>query len=231
VPLNCYVKSWFVGLQPFAGYSYKLRKMNPGEEVQFTKDRFHSLNMRLYFYAQSRLSQRDLNPRWAQSFELNYRQTLFEADTASSIFSAELTLYFPGIAKHHSFRLYGGYQQRVTEYYAYSDQINIPRGYSNLYPERMFSSAVNYEFPVFCPDWKIGPVLYLKRLKAGLFYDQAVVFDSKPYQNYISTGLDLTVDFHLFRLFAPLEAGLRTIYFPQSNTIVFEFLYSIDLSY
>jgi hypothetical protein len=231
VPLNCYVKSWFVGLQPFAGYSYKYRGMNPDMEVRFKKDRFHSLNTRLYFYAQSRRSERDLNPRWGQSFDLNYRQTLLEADTASSIFAAELSLYFPGILKHHSFWLYGGFQHRITEYYTYSDQILIPRGYSHLFPEKMFSGSVNYEFPIFCPDWKIGPVLYLKRLKAGLFYDQAVVFDKSPYQDYISTGLDLTVDFNLFRLFAPLEAGLRTIYFPQSNTIAFEFLYSIDLSY
>jgi hypothetical protein len=231
VPLNWNVKSWFIGMQPYAGYSYKYREMNPGMEVQFTKDRFHSLNTRIYFYAQSRISARDLSPRWAQSLDINYRQTLCEADTASSIFAAGLNLYFPGLIKHHSFRIYGGYQYRITEYYPYSDQILIPRGYTHLSPEQMFSGSVNYQFPVFCPDWKIGPILYLKRLKAALFYDYAISFDTEPYQSYNSTGIDLTFDFHLFRFFAPLEAGLRTIYLPQSGTVAFELLYGIDLSY
>ncbi|NTV84028.1 MAG: hypothetical protein HGA23_06995, partial [Bacteroidales bacterium] len=179
VPLNWNVKSWFIGMQPFAGYSYKNRYMNPGMEVKFRKDRFHSLNTRFYFYAQSRMSERDLNPRWAQSLDINYRQTLFEADTASSIFAAELSLYFPGIVKHHSFRVYGGYQERITEYYPYSDQILIARGFSGIYAGEMFSSSVNYEFPIFYPDWNIGPVVYLKRLKAALFYDQTWTSGSK----------------------------------------------------
>lgn len=231
VPLNWNVKSWFVGFQPYAGYSYEFQKMNPGMEVRFRKDRFNSLNTKLYFYAQSRMSERDLAPRWAQSLDLNFRHTLFEADTASSIFAAEVNLYFPGIFRHHSFKLYGGYQERVTFYYPYSDQIILPRGFTHLYPGKVFSGSANYSFPVFYPDWKIGPVIYLKRMNANLFYDHAVNFDTAPYENYISTGIDLTFDFHLFRWFAPLEAGLRTIYLPGAGTVSFELLYSVDLSY
>jgi hypothetical protein len=107
----------------------------------------------------------------------------------------------------------------------------MPRGYSGIYAGSIFSGSVNYEFPVFCPDWHIGPVLYLKRLKAGVFYDHAIAFDKEPYEDYNSIGLDLTFDLHLFRLFAPFEAGLRTIYFPQTQQVGFEFLYSLNLSY
>jgi len=231
VPLNWNVKSWFVGLQPYAGYSYELLKMNPDFELRFRKDRFNSLNTKLYFYAQSRMSERDLAPRWAQSLDLNFRQTLFEADTASSIFAAELNLYFPGLFRHHSIRFYSGYQERVTYYYPYSDQIILPRGYTHLYPGKMFSGSANYTFPIFYPDWNIGPVIYLKRLNANLFCDYALSFDQDPNQDYISTGIDLTFDFHLFRWFAPLEAGLRTIYLPEAGTFSFELLYSVDLSY
>jgi len=231
VPLNWDVKSWFVGFQPYAGYSYKLRTMNPDMELRFREDRFHSLNTKLFFYAQSRMSERDLYPRWGQWVDLNYRQTLFDADTASSVFSAELNLYFPGFFKHHSFRLYGGYQDRVTYYYPYSDQILMPRGYSSLYPGKMFSGAAGYALPLLYPDLNIGPVIYLKQINAGFFCDYAVNFDKTPYTNYLSTGLDLTFDFHLFRWFAPLTAGLRTIYLPWDRQFVFEFLYSVDLSY
>jgi hypothetical protein len=231
IPLNWNIKSWFVGFQPFAGYSYKFREMNPGMDVKFTHDRFHSLNTKLFFYAQSRMSERDLYPRWGQSFDLNYRQTLFEGDTASSIFALETQLYFPGFTRHHSFNIYAGYQDRFVDNYYYSGLINMPRGYSGIYYNQVLSLAAAYEFPVFCPDWHIGPLLYLKRLKAAVFYDYALAFDPAPDVSYYSTGLDLTFDFHLFRHFAPLEAGLRTIYFPESNSVGIEFLYSLNLNY
>jgi hypothetical protein len=233
VPLNWNAGSWFVGLQPYLGYSYKLLTMNPGQEVSFTKDRYNSLNSAFYFYAQSRMSERDLNPKWLQRLVVNYRQTLFEGDSISSIFSTELDLYFPGFTRHHNFITYAGYQKRlIDEYnYTYSDRIRVPRGYSGINSNDMFSGSVAYEFPVFCPDWNIGPLVYFKRLNAAIFYDYAVTFNNNINQEFYSAGLDLTVDIHIFRLFAPFNIGLRTIYLPQSGEFMFEPVYRLNLSY
>jgi hypothetical protein len=231
IPLRWYVRSWFVGIQPYAGYSYKFLKMEPGTELRFKHDRINSLDYRLYFYAQLRESYRDLIPRWGEAMQLDFRHTPFDGDSANSIFAAQLVVYFPGLARHHGFRIYGGYQDRLSYYYNYSDMINMPRGYSGIYANQVLSGSISYEFPIFYPDWHIGPVIYMKRLKAAVFYDQAWVYDTEPVQDYNSMGVDLTVDFHLFRHFAPLEAGLRSIYFPDSKTVGFEFLYSLNLSY
>ena len=231
VPLGWNIRSWYAGFQPFAGYSLKYRKMKPGEEVEFKKDRFQSLNTRIYAYAQSRMSQRDIHPRWAQVIDLNFRHTLFEADTASFIFSAGMSLYFPGIFPHHSLKLYAGYQSRIANDYYYGDLINLPRGFSGIYTNEISTGSATYEFPICYPDWHIGPIIYIKRLKAALFYDCAIDKGVSPNEFYQSTGVDLTIDFHLFRLFTPLEAGLRTIYLPDSRRIALEFLYSVDLSY
>jgi hypothetical protein len=231
IPLGWYVRRWFMGVQPSAGYSFKYLRMDPDSELKFTKDRFHSMDYRVYFYTQSRMSERDILPRWAQVFEMNYSNTPFTSDTMNSLFSTEVTAYFPGLFPHHGFKLYGGYQERVYDDYYYSTLLTLPRGYSGIYSNKMICASVNYEFPLFYPDWSIGPVLYLKRIKTALFYDQAWAFDTNTDQTYQSTGLDITFDFHLFRLFVPLEAGLRTIYFPQSNTVGFEFLYSVNLNY
>lgn len=231
IPLNWYAGSWFTGFRPSAGYSYKYRKMAPDQEVSFKKERFNSLSARLYFYSQSRSNVRDINPPWAQVVDINFSHTLLESDTSSSIFSAEVYLYFPGILKHHSVRLYTGYQDRISRYYSYSDQISMARGYSGIYGGKLLTLSGTYQMPVFYPDWHIGPLLYLKRMKAGLFYDETINFDTKPYRQYNSIGIDLTFDFHLFRWFTPLEAGLRSVYFPQNGKFGFEFLYSVDLSY
>jgi len=229
IPLNWYVRSWFVGFQPYAGYSYKFLRMDPGSELKFRKDRFHSFDYRLFFYAQLQQTYRDLIPRWGQLLEFNYRHTPFDGDSASSIFAAQIVLYFPGLFRHHGFRFYGGYQDRLVDYYRYGGLISLPRGYSGIFADRVLSGSVSYEFPIFYPDWHIGPVIYMKRLKAALFYDHAWIFDTEPGQSYNSIGADLTLDFHLFRHFAPLEAGLRSIYFPESGRFEFEFLYRLNL--
>jgi hypothetical protein len=229
IPLNWYVRSWFVGFQPYAGYSLKYLRMDPGSELKFRHDRVRSLDYRLFFYAQLQKTYRDLIPRWGQLLEINYRHTPFDGDSANSIFAAEMVLYFPGLFRHHGFRIYGGYQDRLVDYYSYGGLISLPRGYSGIYADRVLSGSVSYEFPVFYPDWHIGPVIYLKRLKAAVFYDHAWIFDTESDQSINSVGADLTLDFHLFRHFVPLEAGLRSIYFPETGKFGFEVLYRLNL--
>jgi hypothetical protein len=230
IPLNWYARSWFVGFQPYVGYSYKFLKMDPGSELKFKHDQMHSLDYHLFFYARIQQAYRDLIPRWGQLMQLDYRYTPFNLDSVYSIFAAQIVLYFPGLFRHHGFRIYAGYQDKISYSYYYGDLINLPRGYSGIYSDRVLSGSVSYEFPIFYPDWHIGPVIYMKRLKAAVFYDHAWVYDTEPDQNYNSVGADLTLDFHLFRHFAPLEAGLRSIYFPESGTFGFEFLYSLNLA-
>ncbi len=228
VPLAWNTGSFFTGVNPSLGYSYKFLKMAGDEELEFRKDRIHSLEGRVFAYMQSRRSKRDLQPRWGQQLELNYKFTPADADTSSSIFSAEALFYLPGLARHHGTRIYAGYQERVSTYYRYAGQINAPRGYSGLSANRALSFSGNYVMPLACPDINLGPVIYLKRIKAAVFYDGMIDLGNNQ-EYYQSVGLDLTFDFHLFRLFAPLEAGLRTIYLPGENDVVFEFLYRLNL--
>ncbi len=229
VPLNWNIGSWFAGVQPFAGYSYIFRRMLPDQEVEFRKDRFHSVNGRIYAYVQRRMSARDLYPRWAAVTDLNFRHTLFEADTSSSLYSAELSLYLPGLFKHHSLRLYGGYQQRIYNYYPYSDQVSVPRGHSGIALPEIACFSVDYRFPAAYPDWSVGPLVYIKRIKAGIFYDYALQTGTSSGKMYQTVGADLTFDFHLLRHFTPFEAGIRIDYLPQYKQAVFEILYSIGL--
>jgi hypothetical protein len=88
---------------------------------------------------------------------------------------------------------------------------------------------VSYSAPLFYPDWHLGPLLYMKRIKTAVFYDFMMAFDHPANTNYQSCGLDLSVDFHVFRWFVPFEAGLRTIFLPDESRWEFEFLYSVNI--
>ena len=82
--------------------------------------------------------------------------------------------------------------------------------------------------PLWYPDFSFGSVIYLKRLKLNLYYDWANGKNPGYYNSYQSAGGELTADFHLLRFVAPVEMGIRSIYYPSSGGWGFEFLYSIS---
>jgi len=229
VPLNWNIKSWRVGVQPYTGYSLNFLKMVPGTEKEFEHDRVNSLDGYLYFNASAPLSYRDLQPKWGQNVQLNFRDSPFDSERPDRIFAAQALIYFPGFAKHHGFKFYGGYQNRQVDHYRYSGFIVIPRGLSEIYSNHAFSGSVDYVAPLVYPDWNIGPVFYLKRIRAAAFYDMMFDFDNSSSTIFQSCGLDITFNFHLFRLFVPIEAGLRTIYLPEKNRFEYQFIYYVNM--
>jgi hypothetical protein len=70
--------------------------------------------------------------------------------------------------------------------------------------------------------------MYYKRFKTAFFYDFAQNTNSMLPRFFSSVGIDLTSDFSLFNLIAPFDAGLRSIYIPESGGMKFELLFSLN---
>ena len=229
LPLKWTHNQWYQGVRPKVGAAWK----NINRDIPFAYgimiDRnFLTLDYSLNIYNQEKMSYRDLYPRWGQVAEVNYLHSPFNK-YPGSVFALEGVLYFPGILKHHGIRFYSGYQYRHEIYYRFSDFITYPRGYDNIYETKVLSLSLNYAMPLFYPDLSLGPVIYIKRVKATLFYDYARFF-TMPGTHIQSAGMDLTADFHLFGHFIPFEAGLRSVYKPDVQQFVFQFLFNINLS-
>jgi hypothetical protein len=141
-----------------------------------------------------------------------------------------MTLDFPGVAENHGLRLYGGYQKKIDTYYSFSDYINFPRGYDDIFPNKVYSFSACYSMPLLLPDWRLGHFLYIKRFKAALFYDWAKSTDFNIPEYFSSSGLDLTMDFSLFNFVAPFDAGIRSIYFPETGKMKFQVLFDLNLN-
>jgi hypothetical protein len=62
----------------------------------------------------------------------------------------------------------------------------------------------------------------------NLFCDWAQGYNPGYVNDYQSAGAELTFDFHFLRFIAPIEMGVRSIFFPISGDWGFEFLYSIS---
>lgn len=150
----------------------------------------------------------------------------------SELFASNLYFFLPGLLKHHSFRLYGGIQRDFNFKYSnvinFSNYILIPRGSNPDYANLMNAFSMEYSFPIEYPDVSIKGLLYIKRIRANLFYDymHSELFEAIRSYNYASAGLDIIFDTHLFRLITPVQIGLRTIY--SESKPIFMLIFSID---
>ncbi|MFZ4521561.1 MAG: hypothetical protein ACOYNC_07640 [Bacteroidales bacterium] len=204
---------------------------NSSTPANFTSGMIQTMDYRLTFSQYLHSTQKDVLPRFGNSIDFQYHHTPFGTNEMGSILGARLYQYVPGFFKHHGIMMYGGFQQRTDQdlpIYSFANIIAYPRGYSGAYDDNLLSISINYKMPLWYPDFSLGSVLYLKRLKLNCFYDWANGKNPGYINEYQSAGCELTADFHLLRFVAPVEMGLRTIYYPASGSWGFEFLYAIS---
>ncbi len=201
---------------------------------------YHALTYRLYFNNILHQSTQSLMPKWGQQFDLIFRHTPFNGYNLGTLTGIQSVLYFPGLAKNDGIKIYQGYQQKsFTRISSFSNFVRIPRGFQGTDNNKMYSFAADYRIPLAYPDFSIGKLIYLKRIKSSLFYDYAWLSATEIDQHKVisytplemkSLGLELTSDLHLLRFFAPIEMGVRSVYRPDFHDFQFNLLLSIDFN-
>jgi len=206
----------------------------------------------LYFYNYLKTSLRDINPKWGLFFDIEYSDTPFEDENFGTIFKMGARLFTRGILNHHSIKLSGETRKQNPKRYLFGGNLEFPRGYNKLFAgdnlsvlcEEMQTFSSEYTMPLLYPDFRIGSLIYLTRLRAILFYDYATgskireidlvdnsIIDFIELKNYYSYGAELYGDFFLARMpLFPISAGIRYSYVPERNTSQIEFLLEINLS-
>lgn len=230
LPLNLSRGKYYRGINPSAGITQFMLYRTPSSPGGLITYNANSLDLELTAYNILRSSDKDLLPRWGQIFQFQHRNHFMVKGDSARLTSATAEFYFPGFLRHHSWKLTFGYQEKQNSgYYGFSDFLGNPRGYSEL-PGKQFSTlSVDYALPLFYPEWSIPRFLYLKRIAADLFTDQAWNSGSTT-NDYAAVGAELTAECNLFRFYAPLNLGFRTIYNTSTKMFSLEFLYSINLS-
>jgi hypothetical protein len=198
------------------------------------------------FYNLLKRSRRDFLSRWGQTLDAELYNTPFGGDFEGKLFAARATFYFPGLFKHHFLYARVAYQESLqgleTNIYTFRNRIPKPRGHSYPDDETFYSLSANYSLPIWYPDIAFGPVLYIQRIKANLFYDfgegRGLQYFYSPESNlvyrtisdeiYQSVGIETTFDFNVMRYLPRFELGFRSTYrfandFNNSG-VVFEFI-------
>lgn len=182
-----------------------------------------------YFISYSRLlkiSKRDIQSRWGQSLFIMYNHTPLGGDYKSDRLAIEGNLFFPGLGKHHSLQVRGGYQKQTIDNYAFSTPLFIPRGDTYKSYASFSNASIEYRLPLFYPDIAIGPLVNIQRVKANLFYDYSMGWDNTDKKTtFSSMGVELTTDINVFRLLATnIDLGARFTYVPDTQAAFWDFL-------
>lgn len=207
--------------------------LTPAREEDYAYERkenvlLHIMKYALIYNGQTRQSERDLYPRLSQRVEIGYEHTPFGGQDYGHSWWADAQAYLPGAWRHHAFLAYGGYQDRKQGGY-YGNQIHSPRG-TSLGGERIGTLRTEYHLPVAYPDAAAGPLLYVKRVSAGAFFDAGWEWSRRQRATHFSYGLEARLDTHVLGLPFPVQAGFRTGYETRGERWFGELLLNINFT-
>jgi len=249
LPLNFTRGVYATGFTPSMEINYKNAWFyNP--DILSYQQGMSFISYYLYAYRYMKTSIRDLAPKWGVTLSAKYYSSPFDKVQFGRLYYLRTHIYVPGLFAHHSFQISGAIQNNESLRYVNSTQIVFPRGFPSLISylnnnpllitNHLKTLSLDYTFPIAYPDFDLGPLFYLKRIRSNLFLDLANnSYNGYSYQgikyngnteNLSCTGVDLTADFHLFRILFPINAGVRTIYFPKTRELTTQLLFRIDLA-
>lgn len=232
LPLNTLSGPFSVGTYLEVKHQFLNSQHNSTTPHHFRSGNIGALNYRANFYALQKRAHRDLASKWGISVESHFKHSPYGDFYSGDLFSVLGRFYLPGLARNHSIQVFSGYQLRKTssDGYRFAGDLNYPSGYSGTVPEKIFRLRPSYSLTLVYPDFNLGTLLYIKRLRTNLFYDTAWGKDYDNWKNLASTGYDLIIDLHALSLPAPVSLGVRSAYLIDHNEMNFSLIFSIDVA-
>ncbi|MGQ7869934.1 hypothetical protein [Sunxiuqinia sp. sy24] len=241
IPLQFSQGKYSQYIRPGIEYSYQRISHTSTTPDGFYEGYYHSLSYQLYLQNAIARSEMDLQPRWAQIVDLTYRDGLNGGDDIGSLSAIESYLFFPGLLNNHGVKIYNGYQHKKSgTSAAFGNIVRFPRGYNSFQNNELYTAGIDYVMPLFYPDWSLGRLLYLKRLRASIFFDYSQA-KGNIYSNegeiaarysaeMKSLGVELMGDGHFLRLISPVSVGVRCAFMPDSQNFYLQMLFSVNLN-
>lgn len=244
VPLKFSTGSFSQFFQPSVTSAYRNRYIYIKDRAAYDYGQT-ILSGRLYFSNYYKSAFRDIYPRIAQTFDLNYSFAPFDRNIYGSVLSLRTSFYLPGFLPNNGIKIRFEREKQVPSKFYFSSRISFPRGYKNINSQDLKFFSVDYVLPLVYPDFNISSLLYLKRIRTGLFYDYASGKNNTYYntttsgsasgsfhdyqENFRSFGFELLADFHLLRVPFMISGGVRSSWKQFNEAPLFELLFNIDL--
>ncbi len=172
-------------------------------------------------YSSFKLSaRRDIIPQKGHFFYSLFRHTPFGGKYRGEIFSVYSGIIIPGFFQNNQLLFKAAYEHQNPLNYIFSSQISFPRGYNYDFYKSFSYISLDYIFPIAYPDFSIGSLMYIKRLRGDIFTDFGIGSDTNFIKKSIfnSAGIELKIDFNLFSIPAEIYGGVRLSYLFGKDT-------------
>ena len=229
VPMTLKTSVFTTGLTLQATYQVLNTQLSYGRHSYDTTD--YTEGYSAYFYTFRRMAHRDLQSRLGFAVKADYYDYLTDDENYQTALQA--WLYLPGLIARRTnqgLSFYCGWQKRSSNNLVFNNLIQISRGYKTVDNTQLLCLQAAYSMPLFYPDWNIGNALYIKRIRAKMFYDNTWVDNSGKHSRLESSGCDFTADFHIYRLPVPIAAGVRYARRMSRNDNYFGLLLSMNFN-
>jgi hypothetical protein len=200
---------------------------------------------RLYFTNYDKSAIRDIYPRWAQTIDYNYCFAPFDRNIYGSAVSLKTAFYFPGLFPNNGLKIRLEIEKQDPQKYLYRNFSSLPRGYNNIISKQLKVFSADYVFPLAYPDFNLASLLYLKRIRTGLFYDYAEgpgnsfyqyssnglvpLYNSSEKESFKSFGIELMADFHVLRIPFMISGGIQSAWKDINQAPSIQLLFNINL--
>jgi hypothetical protein len=157
----------------------------------------------------------------------------FDKNFKGTLLSTQSLFFTPGLWRNHSFS--ASFNTQTIRGTAYDYALNIPTisGYNQLINTEFLQNTLllDYRFPIAYPDWEIGSVAYIKRIRAALFADYENIAANKAFIPR-SYGFELRADVNLLRFYLPnFNVGGKMIFTNEKSVKKPIFEFGINYSY
>jgi len=212
------------------GTSYTIRDFKAPEATLFNRVIKFPMNYQLSLSHSIRTAERDLAPRWAQTFTFGYLHRPF-GDNNGRLFAFGSYLYFPGVSKNHSLMASFNFQQ-ASGVFSTNNEIATVYGYNQIdaRSELRNTFLLNYRFPIAFPDAEIGPLAYIRNIRGGIFCHYENIGKETNLTDPKTFGFELRSSMNLLRYQPVVDLGTRVIFvnkkYNQSPILELIFNYS-----
>lgn len=213
IPVSLSAENHFYNFSFNAGTSFTKRYDAVNMPANYVTSIAFPLETGFTFTHSIRSSERDIAPRWAQAVRLSYLTQPFDAQLSGDLFAVAGFLYFPGVAKNHTFLANFNYQQS-SGIRIYTNDINTVYGYNNIMARSKLRNTLllNYRFPIAFPDAELGPLAYIRNVRGGMFCDYENIGIETNLSQPKTYGFELHTNLNVLRYSPILDIGTRFVF-------------------
>jgi len=169
----------------------------------------NTANFELIFNRLQTQAKRNIYPKFGVNLYAQGQTTFAENFNSGSRIYLEGGFYLPSILPNHGFYFSGGYRKEaVLSAYRFQDNFILPRGYLKYFSNEVYRLSGNYGMPLACPDWALGSLVFLQRIKLYGFYDFSKYNNFNQWYLQRSFGTEVRFDFRFLRLL-DIDLGIR----------------------